>query len=152
MLPLRHSCQAFPQPIFPPAGRAKSPLWPVAACLHEARIVCFLQAVLNDQCNAVDSLNHEILIQNLDPVRPPRRQLLAALPAEPSVSSGGRKITFPGAFPLWLKALSYAGVFTLMPKASEISSRTAFSGSLTATPCSFAASATFCPIASAHFL
>ena len=39
-----------------------------------------------------------------------------------------------------------------IPRAAEISASAAFSGSLTATPFSFAASATFRPIARTHFL
>jgi len=42
--------------------------------------------------------------------------------------------------------------YPLTPSAAEISARAAFSGSLTATPCSFEASATFRPMARIHFL
>lgn len=42
--------------------------------------------------------------------------------------------------------------YALEPRAAETSLRSTSSGSLTATPCSFAASATFCPIASTHSL
>jgi hypothetical protein len=42
--------------------------------------------------------------------------------------------------------------FQDIPRAADISESASFSGSLTATPCSFEASATFCPMARTHFL
>src|SRR6266404_7390246 len=56
------------------AGHREIRLWLKAACRIEARVVRVLQVVLHEARMAVDSSNRQILIQNLDPILPPRRQ------------------------------------------------------------------------------